>query len=152
MAGGTIFRPPYTAVRNLAHWAVDLWPYVNGKAIMSGVRLLELDSADMMDVIHYILEADLAENMNEYSEVKDTYRTRIYEDFYGEEYVYASPSSRKSKSFNPDLPPIDEPFEGDFSEKHRDPVTKETKRYIPPTKFSENLHNPYEGVLDAPLN
>lgn len=118
---------------------------------MSGVRLLELDSSDMMDVIHYILEADLAENMNEYAEVKDSYRTRIYEDFYFQKYAYASPSSKKSSNFNPDLPPIDDPS-WDAPQKFEQTPSATTKRYIPPTNFSEGLENPYEGVLDAPLN
>lgn len=119
---------------------------------MSGVRLLELDSDDMIDVFHYMFEADLAESMNEYAEVKDTYRTRLYEDYYQTEYPYAAPKSKSSTTFNPDLPPIDEPFGGSPPEEIKSPVSKATKRYIPPTKFSEDMQNPYEGVLDAPLN
>lgn len=119
---------------------------------MSGVRLLDLNCDDMMDVIHYIFEADLAESMNEYAEVKDTYRTRLYEDYYNTDYPYAAPKSKSSGSFNPDLPPIDEPFGGDPEDPIKDPVSKATKRYIPSTKFTEGLQNPYEGVLDAPLN
>ena len=153
MVGRAVFSPPYTAVRNLAEWAIDLWPYVNGKAIMSGVRLLDLTPSDMFDVIHYIFEADLAESMNEYAEVKDIYRIKIYEDFYSRDYPYASNKSR-TQSFNPDLPPIGDEFGGppgpqENFEQVPSPVTK---RYVPPTEFSEDAENPYKGVLDAPLN
>lgn len=118
---------------------------------MSGVRLLDLDSCDLVDVLHYMFEADLAENMNEYSEVKDTYRTRIYEDFYETGYPYASPKSKKT-TFDPNLPPLDDPFNDIPPEGVSQGVPTTSKRYVPPTKFNEDAQNPYDGILDAPLN
>lgn len=118
---------------------------------MSGIKLLDLDSSDLVDVLHYMFEEDLAENMNEYSEVKDTYRTRIYEDFYETSYPYAAPKSSK-KVFDPDLPPLDEPINGVEPEGFSQGASKSSKRYIPPTDFLEDAQNPYHGVLDAPLN
>lgn len=105
----------------------------------------------MLDVIHYIFEADLAEQMTEYAEMKDTYRTRIYEDFYNQKYLYAS-TSNKNKTFDPNLPPIDEPLNQASSSGFEATPSAMTKGYIPPTKISEDTENPYEGVLDAPLN
>lgn len=118
---------------------------------MSGVRLLELDSADLVDVLHYMFEADLAENMNEYAEVKDTYRTRIYEDFYNSRYNYAGPKSKKS-TFDPNLPPLDDPINDIEPEGFSQGAPKASKGYVPPTEFIEDAQNPYHGVLDAPLN
>lgn len=109
----------------------------------------------MLDLIHYFFEVDLQETLYEgAAEGRDKYRIQIYEDLYGEEYAYASPSSRsKMVSFDPNLPPVDGPVNNNLEpEGFKGGQPSVRKGYIPPTQIREGLVNPYEGLLDAPLN
>jgi hypothetical protein len=150
VVGGAVWRTPYTAARELANWAVDLWPYVNGKTIMSGVRLLEMTASDMLDVIHFLLEEDLTSAANqEQSDAKDQVRQQIYSSMYKTEYAY---SAKKQTDFSAlddplgeddDMPVPVDPFERSGSTK--------PKPYTPATNFDPDAINPFGSVLDAPL-
>lgn len=115
---------------------------------MSGVRLLELDSKDLVDVLHYMFEDDTDFHSPEAAEARDKLRTLIYEDLYFKKYEYAAPSSSK-KTYILDEPlDLDEPPIQQFDPS---PMKKATKAYTPPTNFNPDAQNPYHGVLDAPL-
>lgn len=117
---------------------------------MSGVRLLSLDSADLLDVLHYMFEKDMMVGTSEESDAKDRMRTSIYETLYERSYDYGSSLANKiPMGMNPEemYPMEDEdivPF---------DPLAKSkpVKAYTPTTKFNPAAANPYNGVLDAPM-
>jgi hypothetical protein len=107
----------------------------------------------MLDVAHYFFEEDLYQSLQEgFAEAKDKYRINLYEGLYERSYLYASPGSRTS-SFNPDLPPFDEPVNSNLEPKGFKGGSPSVKKgYVPPTAFSEKAENPFQGVLDAPFN
>lgn len=137
---GTVFRTPGRAARGLVEWALDLWPYVNGKALTQGLKIAEMDCSDMLDVIHFYFEEDNRYASGEEAEALSAMRTSLYE-MYGDRYKYSIKSSRKTKKYsdndNLDFP---EPFD-----------TKQVKPYMPPTEFNPNSSNPFGEVLEAPL-
>jgi hypothetical protein len=105
----------------------------------------------MLDVLHYFFEVDLYESTNEYGEARDIYRVRLYRELYGVTYAYAN-SASKNASFDPDLPPLDEPMNGFEPSGMSNGTPAATKAYVPPTDMNEASQNPYNGILDAPLN
>lgn len=121
---------------------------------MSGVHLRELDSADLVDVLHYIFEEDMDAFSAEQVEAKDGYRTALYENLYGIRYNYRKTSSKSSANNFVDLDdPLDD-LEEDISTPKEIPAYKKPpKPYVPPTNFNPDLVNPFAASkLDAPLN
>lgn len=78
MAGGAVQRTPYAAVITLLIWADEHLPWVRGKGLMMGVRLLELEAWDALDVIHVLLEEDSIVRSQEEHESKEHVRRIIY--------------------------------------------------------------------------
>jgi hypothetical protein len=117
---------------------------------MSGVRLLTLDSADLLDVLHYMFEKDLMVASSEESDAKDRLRSAIYENLYGRPYDYGSSIANQLPlgMVPEDHYPLEDEDIVPF-----DPLTKSrpTKAYTPTTKFNPAAANPYHGVLDAPM-
>lgn len=114
---------------------------------MSGVRLGALEASDMLDVLHFMMEEDM---LTEFGEAKSDMRILIWRELYGTEYPTEYRFKKKSTSGR--FPGAhsaggDNPY-GDLS-----PVdpTMESKAYVPPTPQSNDLSNPFDGVLDAPL-
>jgi hypothetical protein len=135
MADRAVLGPPGRAARGLTQWAVDLWPYVNGKSLTLGLRLAEMELSDMVDVLHYLFEEDSRFGTAEEAEALSSLRTALYSTMYNITYRYPVKSSgSRSKSSN------------EFS-----PSTEELKPYIPPTEFDPDSHNPFGSVLDAPI-
>jgi hypothetical protein len=111
---------------------VDLWPYVNGKAITLGLNLGELEVSQMLDLIHYFFEEDSRFSTAEEAEAVSQMRSVIYGMLYGTTYKYKvgkSSNSNVGEGFN----------------------TGETKPYIPPTEFDADSYLPFGNTLDAPL-
>jgi hypothetical protein len=125
---------------------------VNGKALMSGIRLESLDASDMVDVLHFMFEEDLYAATGEEAIHKSKIRTTLYREFYKKEYDYTVDDS-SNNSYSADgslLPPLDdefglEPFNPD------NPVKPKTKAFVPTTKFSPNSALPFGRDVDAPL-
>lgn len=113
---------------------MDLWPYVNGKALTLGLSLAEMELSNMLDVVHFFFEEDSRFSSAEEAEGVSALRTSIYRDLYGVKYRYAS-TKRKNKNLNEDY----------YSD------LEETKPYIPPTEFDPTTANPYGDLLDAPI-
>jgi len=148
LVGGAVFDPPYRGARELLQWAIELWPYINGKALMSGIRLLEMEASEMLDVIHYLFEEDLVSTHPELVEAKTEMRDVIYRDLYEESYNYGIKTS-KNKYNSLDRDPPSDGFYGDL--KPFDPTAGPTKPYTPPTDFDEDSPLPFGSSLDAPL-
>lgn len=130
MANRTVLRSPGRAARGLVEWAIDLWPQVNGKAIVNKVDLLELDSADMVDVIHYFFDEDMRYASYESALMHSKLREQIYGSLYEKHYKYAMKDSSSL-----DVSSVDEGI----------------KPYVPPTEFNPESSNPFGSVLDAPI-
>jgi hypothetical protein len=92
-------------------------PWVRGRGLMLGVRLLELDACDALDLIHVFLEEDSTHVSEAHLNSKIRVRDIIYGDLYGQ------PTRRRSGS---------EDARTGESEAPAAPAA-ETKPYIPPT-------------------
>lgn len=126
---------------------------MNGKALVNGIKLLEMDAADMLDVVHYFFEEDILRFSNsEHAEAGSRVRVSIYENMYDREYKYEFISSEKDsndggRSYIGD--DIDDPL-NDLTPMTTKP--KKLKPYIPPTDFDPDSYNPFGSVLDSPIN
>ena len=138
-------RTPYGGVRAFLDWATDLYPYVNGKCLMSGIVLGELESSDMLDVIHCIFEDDAKVSSSEEHETQQSIRKILYKEIYGREYRYGSNSRNNNQYSNYDEYSDDSGF-NNFTP----PTSNEVKPYIPPTNFNPDSDNPF-GLKEKPL-
>ena len=100
MASRGVFKPPYGGARGLVEWAIDLWPYINGKALVQGLKLKEMELADMLDVLHYFFEEDVLVRSSEEAEAKTQIRSVLYKDLYGTTYKYGV--NNTGQSYNND--------------------------------------------------
>jgi hypothetical protein len=137
---------------------------VNGKAIMSGVKLTSLESDDMLDVLHYMFEEDM--HVATIEEVQSISRAReiIYRDLYNKEYKYSvtvEGSSSQSQGSNGMMTASGEEFYPEDGLQGEDPIVpfdpnspskKVTKGYIPPSEPREDWVKPFGINVDAPLN
>jgi hypothetical protein len=94
------------------------------------VDLLELDSADMVDVIHYFFDEDMRYASYESALMHSKLREQIYGSLYEKHYKYAMKDSSSL-----DVSSVDEGI----------------KPYVPPTEFNPESSNPFGSVLDAPI-
>ena len=53
---------------------------------MSGIKLAEMETSDMLDVVHFILETDVTYSTAEQAESRSTMRQLLYRDLDQEEY------------------------------------------------------------------
>lgn len=119
---------------------------------MSGVKLEELGSSDMIDVLHFMFEEDMFAATGEEAEHKSKIRTTLYKEFYNKRYEYGSSSNNKSTYANGDLlPPMDE----EFYQKDLIPFDPEKKSkptpYVPVSNFNPDSVLPFGMNIDAPL-
>ena len=142
MVDGSVHRTPKSATRGLIDWAIDLWHYVNGRAIVSGINLEELNAGDMLDVLHYFFEDDTHYSSEIQAESKNSLRVHLYESMYQKPYAYASSRARpKSKTFNAEGG-LDEQYIAD---------NQEIKPFVPATDFDPESINPFGDLLDRPV-
>lgn len=149
MAHRGVHESPGSAARGLVTWAIDLWPYVNGRALFNGIHLSSLEASDMVDVIHYLFEEDMTYSSGEEAEARSRMRRNIYQNMYKTTYKYGyeSPESKNKRIFDeamaePDLVEDLKPF---------DPIKPETKAFMPASNFDPNAAQPFGLELDAPL-
>lgn len=143
MVGRTVLRTPYTGVFGLIDWAIDNWPYINGKAILSGVALLDLFASDMLDVIHYFFEDDLRVSSAEEAEAVSKIRETMYPMLYGR--PYKSIFTNSSVKYN-----MSTASSGSMPATNT-PAGSVRKPYTPPTQFDPDNPIPFGEKLDAPL-
>lgn len=155
MVGRAVQRPPYRGAVGLLTWAVDVWPYVNGQAVLHSINLLELQASDMLDVIHYFFEQDMLVAGAEEAEARSKMRTIIYKDLYEKTYNYQYTSSKKGYNYSTasgdSMMPEGESVVDDSNSFEPDAPDKgPTKPFVPPTDFNPDSPNPFDGVLDPP--
>jgi hypothetical protein len=126
-----VHQPPGRAARGLLSWAVDLWPYINGKAIVNGVSMNTLEASDFLDVVHYFFEEDSNYTTPEQAVARSKMRKRFYKNFYEHDYKYGM-SDEETVEVSENGTPI--------------------KPYIPPTNFDPDSFVPFGNVLDSPIN
>jgi hypothetical protein len=157
MAHAGVHEPPGRAARGLLTWGIELWPYVNGKALVNGLKLSSMEASDMLDVIHYYFECDLDLSTAEQAKSRDSTRELIYSDMYGRPYKYANGSGN---SIQPGSKIYDEGSAGDYSDgidaddEDIKPFNPRTEKVLPNlgyTKFDPDAPKPFGNILDAPL-
>ena len=129
---------------------------MHGQAIVRGLRLTEMDSSDMLDVIHYFFEVDHQMATAEEAEAKSNIRTQIYQSLYNKNYKYQYKSQSSSNSYNYSTTtasgePLSDGFVGGVDAD--DPLAPEkgpTKPFVPATEFNPDSPNPFGGTLDPP--
>lgn len=109
---------------------MDLWPYVNGKAITLGLNLGEMEMSLMLDTIHYFYEQDSRYSTAEEAEAVSKLRSSVYGVLYGTTYKYAYNPSSSGSGYD----------------------SNDVKPYIPPTDFDPDSFQPFGSVLDSPLS
>jgi hypothetical protein len=123
---------------------------------MSGIKLAEMETSDMLDVIHFILETDVTYSTAEQAESRSTMRQLLYRDLYQEEYKYSmqnGSSTEASGRMGTDrLKDFDVPDEVQYDlKKTNTSVGKKepVKPYIRPTPLSDDA---LSAALEPPLN
>lgn len=119
---------------------------------MQGIRLGEMAGADMLDVIHYLFEEDVAFVSEDHAQSQSGTRTRLYQDLYGTvyKYPYKSKGGTNGRSYI-DESVIDEPFVQEDLPKPFDPRATAPKPFVPATKLNPDAADPFGGLLDAPI-
>ena len=153
MVGGRVHEPPYEGVLGLLDWAKELWPYVNGKALMSGVRLLELDSVDMLDIVHYFFEEDNTYSTPEGVESRSKLRTLLYGKLYNKEYKFPYTSSETGYNYSTDIGEPELAPPGNSSDTEDAPPKPDkgpTKPFVPTTDSNSDSPLPFGKLVDPP--
>jgi hypothetical protein len=113
---------------------------------MAGIKLEELETRDMLDVLHYLFEEDLSIYSAEHFEAKNKTRKVLYPTLLGKPYKYSSAENSNNDYGLEDLDDPLEPF--DPNQK----ISREVKPYMPPTNFNPDAPNPFGSALrEAPL-
>lgn len=121
---------------------------------MNGLDLPEMDAADMLDVLHFMFEADYTPPSEESAKSRSAIRESIYPSLYNMEYRYALPKSNEKLPGDGrfgvpddlDLDVEDEPLPEPFS-----PRKREVKPFTPATELRQDEKLPFGTALDAPL-
>jgi hypothetical protein len=115
---------------------------------VDGLKLETMDSVDMVDVLHYYFETDNSFTSGEQADANSSMRTSLY-GLYGMSYQYGTKNSRNGSGRS--YIPANAGF--DFDDPVPvDPTKVPPKPYTPPTKFNPESSNPFNGLLDAPVN
>ena len=123
---------------------------------MGGLRLREMESEEMVDVLHFLFEDDINVYSAEQQESKNQARAVVYDSLYGKTYKYGigkSSGGRSGGQTYADGSTI--PSEGFFGETEItefDPTVPQVRKpYVPPTDFNPDSPLPFGKDLDAPL-
>ena len=151
MASRGVHEPPFGAASSLLKWATDIWPYVNGRALVNGLQLASMPADDMLDVLHYFFEDDQSGSSTpEQAQAKDAMRSSMYESLYGSTYQYASQPTALSPSVDSET--TDSSTESDDDINPMQQANNLVKAYQAPTQISSDSASPFGSVLDSPLN
>jgi len=119
---------------------------VNGKALVSGISLSQMEMSDMLDVMHFYMEEDFSQSSTaEQSEAKDKARELIYRSLYNRKYTLGRNNNKDYQTAN---------STGEFyadEEVAVDPLKEPTKSYFPSTDFNSESPKPFGDLLDAPI-
>jgi hypothetical protein len=141
---------PKSAARGLITWAIDLWPYVNGKALVDKLDLESMNATELLDVLHYYFEVDNRYETGEQAEAVSNMRTSLY-GLYGQTYSYGPKGG--SASGNGGRKYVSPGSSMDFDDPivPFDPTKAAPKPYVPPTKLNPDSSMPFGSILDAPI-
>lgn len=142
----------------MTEWAIHVWPYVNGKALMSGLDLKEMEASEFLDVVHFLFEDDNTFVSEEAFAAKSRLRTVIFKDMYNTKYKYeyVPEKPRRVGTGTPENYPTDEEMWGAIEEDDVEGIMqpfnpRERKPDLPPpTEFDIDSDNPFPG-LEAPM-
>ena len=87
MADRGVHGSPYQGVEGLIQWALDMWPALNGRCLMSGVDLRELDAAAALDVMFHLFELDTIDHPETLS-ARSHVRVQVWPLWFDREYRY----------------------------------------------------------------
>ena len=114
---------------------MSVWPYVNGRGIVSGLRLADMEVSEMLDVIHYFFEEDYRYTSTDQADFKDNFREAIYKNLYEVEYKYRTTKSSNQEEQYKDFDEQPKDSE-DYAEEEEEPLEpfsprkKEVKNFI----------------------
>jgi hypothetical protein len=133
---------------------LDHWPFINGKAIIDGIKFTDLDMSDMLDVMHYYFEVDHFMASAEEAESKSNVRVAVYRNLYDKDYKYAYKSNSSTSGYNYSTTtasgqPVMDGFVGQDVDDR--PDKGPTKPFVPATDFNPDSPTPFGGVLDPPI-
>jgi hypothetical protein len=122
---------------------------------MSGVRLLELDSSDMLDIVHFLFEEDNTYSTPEGAESRSKLRTLLYGKLYNKEYKFPYNSSGTSYNYSTDIdaPELAIPSDSygyDSEDVLPKPDKGPTKPFVPTTDFNSDSPLPFGKFVDPP--
>ena len=120
---------------------------------MSGVSLLELDSSDLLDVLHYMFEVDITSlSTEEQVKIQSSTRKHLYSTLYQAEYKYEFVgTSYDAHTMYTSASGEDFSDEDDTPIVPLDPLKKKVTPFVPATKVEAESSRPYGRNVDAPL-
>jgi len=107
---------------------------VNGRALLSGVRLKKLEASEMLDVLHALFEEDNSSSTDVEYKVKQAVRSTLYREFYGIDQSGGEFSEYSDQTAGGPQTP-----------------TVSSKPYIPPTPVDADSPRPFGAALDSPV-
>lgn len=124
---------------------------MNGKGIVNGLRLAEMEASEMLDVLHYFFEEDHFYVNEEQAQYRPKFRQQIYSTMYGIDYTYNTQGTSNDSAMDSLESPedLEEPEEAVNPFNPR--AKKETKVFLEPTLPLENAQKPFGDILDMPL-
>lgn len=120
---------------------------------MSGLALADMESSDMLDVLHYFFEEDIHVVSAESMESRSKARSAIYRDMYKTHYKYGVDTKSASDIYTAggDKIPSDGFFESEDLTPFNTKSNDEIKPYIPPTDFNDSSTS-FGRFIDPPLS
>lgn len=142
MADRAVHRAPYQGVEGLIVWALSMWPVLNGKCLMSGVDLREMDCTAALDVMFFLFEEDVIGEPDTLK-ARSLLREQLWPQWFYGKYPYPRKSEDDNASTTTygsqdmmDLP-------DDFGSEHDE---KTIKPFVPASSPDE-----LAMVLDGPM-
>jgi hypothetical protein len=121
---------------------------------VSGINLREMEASDMLDVIHYFIEEDMNYSSSEQADGRSRTREILYQDFYGQNYKYAT--SRNGAEYTSASGSISKDFDSPYEEEETlvpfDPLKGPTKSFVPATPVNAAMSRPFGAVIEEPLS
>ncbi len=104
----------------------------------------------MLDVGQYFMEEEMIRQHAGGVDIPGAVRDHLYRELYGVKYPYYTPVGRQSNRAD-GLDDLDEPLDAEVVPFDPKAGATPVKAYTPPTDFDPDDHDPFGGVLDAPI-
>jgi hypothetical protein len=121
---------------------------------VNGLNLKEMEASDMLDVLHYFIEEDMNYSSAEHAEGRSRTREILYQDFYGQNYKYAT--SRNGSQYASASGSISKDFDSPYENEEEtlvpfDPLKGPTKSFVPATPVNAAMSRPFGAAIEEPL-